>query len=428
MAHLLLRHRDIPGIGKLNVYEKNGGLEAFKKAVTKMKPQEVTDLVKASGLRGRGGAGFPTGVKWGFIPNNIWPHYLVANADESEPGTFKDRVILTELPQLVFEGMAIAGYAVGARQGILYIRNEYRYLRAYLEQVLSDMRANNLLGPLIVGQAGFNFEIKIQYGAGAYVCGEESALIESAEGKRGEPRDRPPFPVEKGYLQRPTVVNNVETLCSVVKVILNGPEWYNNLGTAESKGTKVLSVSGDCEWPGIYEVVWGFSVNDILKMVGARDVQAVQVGGPSGACIAPKEFNRILAYEDLATGGSLIIIGRQRDLLPEVVLNFARFFRDESCGSCVPCRALTGMAQIVLEKIIAGRGTPTDLDRLSAWSAIMKRNRCGLGQTALNPIVTTLKNFRGLYDQRIKAGDDRFEPAFDLAAAVRDYDRAVAGT
>ncbi len=402
---------------------------AALRRVVALSSSEVIAQVKAASVRGRGGAGFPTGMKWEFArkaPGDV--KYIFCNADEGEPGTFKDRVILTELPQLVFEGMAIAGYAVGARQGILYIRNEYRYLRAYLEQVLSDMRANNLLGPLIVGQAGFNFEIKIQYGAGAYVCGEESALIESAEGKRGEPRDRPPFPVEKGYLQRPTVVNNVETLCSVVKVILNGPEWYNNLGTAESKGTKVLSVSGDCEWPGIYEVVWGFSVNDILKMVGARDVQAVQVGGPSGACIAPKEFNRILAYEDLATGGSLIIIGRQRDLLPEVVLNFARFFRDESCGSCVPCRALTGMAQIVLEKIIAGRGTPTDLDRLSAWSAIMKRNRCGLGQTALNPIVTTLKNFRGLYDQRIKAGDDRFEPAFDLAAAVRDYDRAVAGT
>ena len=401
---------------------------AALKRVVAMSSGEVIAMVKAASVRGRGGAGFPTGMKWEFArkaPGDL--KYIFCNADEGEPGTFKDRVILTELPQLVFEGMAIAGYAVGAKQGILYIRNEYRYLRAYLEQVLADMRDHNLLGPLIAGKAGFNFDIKIQFGAGAYVCGEESALIESAEGKRGEPRDRPPFPVEKGYLQKPTVVNNVETLCSVVKVMLNGPEWYNNLGTPESKGTKVLSVSGDCERPGIYEVVWGFSVNDILKMVGAKDVQAVQVGGPSGSCIAPGEFSRVLAYEDLATGGSLIIIGRQRDLLKDVVLNFAKFFREESCGSCVPCRALTGMSQIVLEKIIAGQGMPQDLVNLQAWAGIMKRNRCGLGQTAMNPITTTLKNFRDLYAQRIKVADDRFVPGFDLAAAVRDYDAVVAG-
>ncbi|TAN37694.1 MAG: hypothetical protein EPN23_04045 [Verrucomicrobia bacterium] len=399
---------------------------AIKRVVT-MSSNEVIAMVKAASVRGRGGAGFPTGMKWDFArkaPGDV--KYIFCNADEGEPGTFKDRVILTELPQLVFEGMAIAGYAVGAKQGILYIRNEYRYLRAYLEQVLADMRNNNLLGPLTAGKAGFNFDVKIQFGAGAYVCGEESALIESAEGKRGEPRDRPPFPVEKGYLQKPTVVNNVETLCSVVKVMLNGADWYNKLGTEESKGTKVLSVSGDCAKPGIYEVVWGFTVNDILNMVGAKDVQAVQVGGPSGSCIGSSEFNRILAYEDLATGGSLIIIGQHRDLLKDVVLNFARFFREESCGSCVPCRALTGMAQVLLEKIIAGKGTAGDVENLRSWLPIMKHNRCGLGQTALNPVITTIKNFKGLYDQRIKAGDLRFAPSFDLAAAVKDYEAAVA--
>ena len=429
-AHPLIRSMVRNNIRRKDVMVFDGHEPgAALKRVVAMSSSEVIAMVKAASVRGRGGAGFPTGMKWEFArkaPGDL--KYIFCNADEGEPGTFKDRVILTELPRLVFEGMAIAGYAVGARQGILYIRNEYRYLRAYLEHVLADMREHNLLGPLIAGKAGFNFDIKIQFGAGAYVCGEESALIESAEGKRGEPRDRPPFPVEKGYLQKPTVVNNVETLCSVVKVILNGPEWYNSLGTPESKGTKVLSVSGDCERPGIYEVVWGFSVNDILKMVGAKDVQAVQVGGPSGACIAPAEFSRVLAYEDLATGGSLIIIGRQRDLLKDVVLNFARFFREESCGSCVPCRALTGMSQIVLEKIIAGRGVPQDLVNLQTWAGIMKRNRCGLGQTAMNPIMTTLKNFRHLYDQRIKVEDDRFVPGFDLAAAVRDYDAAVAGT
>ncbi len=399
--------------------------EALRKVVG-LSSNEVIAAVKAASVRGRGGAGFPTGMKWEFArraPGDV--KYVFCNADEGEPGTFKDRVILTEMPQLVFEGMAIAAYAVGARYGILYVRNEYRYLRDYLEHVLAEMRAQNLLGVLIAGKAGFHFDVSIQFGAGAYVCGEESALIESAEGKRGEPRDRPPFPVEKGYLQRPTVVNNVETLCSVVKVMLHGPAWYNQLGTDKSKGTKVLCVSGDCDRPGIYEVEWGFSVNDVLKMAGARDVQAVQVGGPSGSCIGPEEFGRVLAYEDLATGGSFIVIGSQRDLLKDVVLNFARFFREESCGSCVPCRALTGMAQVVLERIVAGRGTREDVARLQAWPDIMRYNRCGLGQTALNPIATTIRNFRPLYEARLAQGDPRFEPAFDLAAATKDYDAAV---
>lgn len=399
---------------------------ALQKVVS-MSSGEVIAAVKAASVRGRGGAGFPTGMKWEFArraPGEV--KYIFCNADEGEPGTFKDRVILTELPQLVFEGMAIAGYAVGARHGILYIRNEYLYLRAYLEQVLAEMRAQNWLGALIAGKAGFTFDIHIQYGAGAYVCGEESALIESAEGKRGEPRDRPPFPVEKGYLQKPTVVNNVETLCSVVKVMLHGPEWYNRLGTEKSKGTKVLCISGDCERPGIYELEWGFAVNDILKMAGASEVQAVQVGGPSGSCIGPDEFGRVLAYEDLATGGSFIIIGKQRDLLKDVVLNFTRFFREESCGSCVPCRALTGMAQVVLEKIITGTGTAEDVERLGSWQAIMRHNRCGLGQTALNPITSTIRNFRGQYEERLAGGDPAQVPSFDLAAAVQDYDAAVA--
>jgi [NiFe] hydrogenase diaphorase moiety large subunit len=400
--------------------------QALKKAVG-MSSHEIIQMVKSASVRGRGGAGFPTGLKWEFAkkaPGEI--KYIFCNADEGEPGTFKDRVILTEIPKLVFEGMAIAGYAVGAKCGIMYLRNEYLYMRQYLESVLQEMRDANLLGPLAAGRAGFNFDIKIQFGAGAYVCGEESALIESAEGKRGEPRDRPPFPVECGYLQRPTVVNNVETLCTVPRIILNGPEWHNRLGTPESKGTKVLSVSGDCRRPGIYEIEWGFSVNDVLEMVGVDDVQAVQVGGPSGSCIGPREFSRVLAYEDLATGGSLIVIGAQRDLLRDVVLNFTEFFREESCGSCVPCRVLTGMSKRLLERIIGGTGTQGDVDSLAGWSVIMAKNRCGLGQTALNPIVSTLRNFPGLYGAKLAAPEEGLNPAFDLAAAVRDYEAAVA--
>lgn len=394
--------------------------------IATMSPAQLIALVNASNVRGRGGAGFPTGLKWELArkaPGDT--KYIFCNADEGEPGTFKDRVILTEVPMLVFEGMAVAGYAVGAKNGILYLRNEYRYLRAYLERTLEEMRERGFLGYAVAGKAGFSFEIKIQFGAGAYVCGEESALIESAEGKRGEPRDRPPFPVSKGYLQKPTVVNNVETLCEVVKIVLNGSEWYNSIGTKESKGTKVISVSGDCGKPGAYEIPWGFTVNDVLSMVEATDVQAVQVGGPSGSCIGPAEFGRVLAYEDLATGGSLIIIGAARDLVKDVVLNFASFFREESCGSCVPCRALTGMAEVVLERIAAGRARRADLDSLRAWSSIMQKNRCGLGQTALNPVVTTLKNFPALYDALVPDRDVSINPGFDLAAAVKDYAAAV---
>jgi len=284
------------------------------KKIIKMSPEEVIDEVKLSNIRGRGGAGFPTGLKWEFCRKAPGDRkYIFCNADEGEPGTFKDRVLMTERPKRLLEGMAIAGYAVGAEEGIIYLRYEYKYLEEYLENVIKEARENNSLGKDICKKKGFNFDVRIQFGAGAYVCGEESALIESAEGKRGEPRDRPPFPVEKGYLNKPTIVNNVETLSAVTQIINNGGEWYRSFGTHESTGTKVLSVSGDCLHAGVYEVEWGFSVNDIIDLVGAMgEVQAVQVGGPSGRCIAPYDFNRILGYEDLATGGSLIIIGKQR--------------------------------------------------------------------------------------------------------------------
>ncbi|MFP4471139.1 MAG: NADH-ubiquinone oxidoreductase-F iron-sulfur binding region domain-containing protein, partial [Bacteroidales bacterium] len=257
--------------------------------------------------------------------------------------------------------------------------------------------------------------------AGAYVCGEESALIESAEGKRGEPRDRPPFPVEKGYLDHPTVVNNVETLCSAVKVLLNGGEWYSNFGTKDSTGTKLLSISGDCKYPGVYEVEWGFSVNDMLEMVGTvpEEVQAVQVGGPSGSIIGPEEFNRTLCFADLATGGSLIIIGNQRDILNDIVLNFTEFFIEESCGSCSTCRNIPYLMKLKLEKILDARGVEKDITDLEEWGKILKVSRCGLGQTAGNPILTSIKNFRHLYDEKIQHGKE-FDSGFDMSEAVRE--------
>jgi [NiFe] hydrogenase diaphorase moiety large subunit len=392
------------------------------KILPKLTPEQVIAEIKASNIKGRGGAGFPTGLKWEFCRKAPGKKkFIFCNADEGEPGTFKDRVILTERPKLLFEGMVVAAYAVGASEGIVYVRYEYKYLEAYLESILQGARDRNLLGKDIGGIKGFDFDIRIQWGAGAYVCGEESALIESAEGKRGEPRDRPPFPVEKGYLDMPTVVNNVETLCSAVKVMLNGGEWYRSFGTPDSTGTKLLSVSGDCKYPGVYEVEWGFTVYDILAMVGAvPDVQAVQVGGPSGTLLSPAYFRRILGYEDLATGGSIIIFSKSRDLLKDVVLNFMDFFIDESCGSCSTCRILPVVLRNSLEKILQGKGVIRDIDEIVEWSKILKASRCGLGQTAANPLVSSIKNFRQLYEQKVRMDTD-FDSGFNLAESVKEY-------
>ncbi len=393
--------------------------KAIKK-ITKLKPEEVIDEIKKSSLRGRGGAGFPTGLKWDFCRHiKAEKKFIFCNADEGEPGTFKDRVLLTELPLLLMEGMIIAGYAVGATEGILYVRFEYKYLNRYLEKILQKAREKNYLGKDIGGKQGFDFDIRIQFGAGAYVCGEESALIESAEGKRGEPRDRPPFPVEKGYLDLPTIVNNVETLCSAVKVILNGSEWYKSMGTPESTGTKLLSVSGDCRFPGVYEIEWGISIDEVLEMAGASksEVQAVQVGGPSGRLIGPSRFSRIFAYEDLATGGSLIIFNKDRDILQDVVLNFTEFFIEESCGSCSTCRIVPTILLKKLKKILHGRGVMQDIEEMHEWGKILLASRCGLGQTAANPILSSIKNFRYLYEDRVQKNIS-FDSGFDLHAAV----------
>lgn len=388
-----------------------------------MEPEEVIEEVKESYLRGRGGAGFPTGLKWDFCRRTeSTERYVLCNADEGEPGTFKERVILTEIPRVCFEGMVASGYAIGAKVGIVYLRLEYQYLQEFLEKTLQDMRDENLLGKNIAGKEGFDFDIRIQFGAGAYVCGEESALIESTEGKRGEPRNRPPFPVQKGYMNKPTVVNNAETFCNVVKILEKGADWYTLMGTRESAGTKVLSISGDCKFPGVYEVEWGVRVRDLLEMVGAEaeDVQAIQVGGPSGVCISPREFKRMISFEDLPTGGSIIIIGKQRKLLEDVVKNFTEFFIEESCGSCAVCRNLALILNNKLDKIIAGKGVKSDLKDLEKWSTYGKMaNRCGLGQTAANPVQTTLQNFREKYEDLLQE-DVEFDTGFDLAASVAE--------
>ncbi|MCF8234592.1 MAG: NAD(P)H-dependent oxidoreductase subunit E [Bacteroidales bacterium] len=391
------------------------------KKVTGMTPDEVVGIVKDSYLRGRGGAGFPVGLKWDFCRRTQSEEtYLMCNADEGEPGTFKERVLLTEKPKLVFEGMAVAGYALDAKQGILYLRYEYKYLKNYLESVLNEMREANLLGKNILGKEGFDFDIRIQFGAGAYVCGEETALIESCEGKRGEPRNRPPFPVQKGYMDEPTVVNNVESLCSVVRIIEKGADWFTMMGSRESAGTKLLSISGDCKYQGVYEIEWGMRIRDIIEMVGAEDVKAIQVGGPSGTLISPRDFKRTICFEDLPTGGSMIIIGHNRNLLRDIVLNFTEFFIEESCGSCTVCRANTVILKDKLLKIMSGKAGKEEIDELKNWTKFNKMaNRCGLGQTAANPILTSIENFREEYEKHVKMDED-FDTGFDLASAVEE--------
>jgi [NiFe] hydrogenase diaphorase moiety large subunit len=412
-------HNNIIKKGPVLFSEYELGL-AIRKAVN-LTPEQVIDEVKKSNLRGRGGAGFPAGLKWEFCRKSRGSDiYLLCNADEGEPGTFKERVILTEMPKQLFEGMVVAGYALGAKEGILYLRYEYRYLVAYLEQMLREMRSGNLLGKNIAGKQGFNYDIRIQLGAGAYVCGEESALIESMEGKRGEPRNRPPFPVQKGYLDNPTVINNVETISSVVKIMVKGGEWFKAMGTKESAGTKLLSVSGDCKHPGVYEIEWGMSVRELLEMAGATSVQAVQVGGPSGTCINPTQFHREIAFEDLATGGSMIVVGKQRNLLKDMVVNFMDFFIEESCSSCAPCRSLTVILRNKLQKILDGKGSRTDINELYQWAKYMKTaNRCGLGQTAANPILSTIENFRQLYEDLVMP-EEEFISTFNMEEAVAD--------
>jgi [NiFe] hydrogenase diaphorase moiety large subunit len=379
--------------------------------------QGMLDEMKRSNLRGRGGAGFPAGVKWESCRNAPGAeHYVVCNADEGEPGTFKDRVLLQTYAARVFEGMAIAGFVVGAVKGFLYMRGEYRYLLAPLEAKLEQMRRARLLGPGICGAPGFDFDIEIHLGAGAYICGESSALLESLEGKPGHPRIRPPSSVLVGYLRKPTVVNNVETLCEATEVALRGGRAFAGQGTKRSTGTKILSVSGDCERPGLYEYPFGVRIQQVLKDCGARDVAAVQVGGPSGVCVTPDEFERRIAFEDVPSAGAIMVFGAHRDLF-EVARNFAHFFAHESCGFCTPCRVGTAVVRDVMDKIAAGRGTRYEINELNRMYELLRRtSHCGLGETAVNAVHDTWQKFRPAYERRLQSHD--FTSTIDLEAAL----------
>jgi [NiFe] hydrogenase diaphorase moiety large subunit len=373
--------------------------------------------IKRSNLRGRGGAGFATGLKWELCrkaPGDA--HVVVCNADEGEPGTFKDRVLLSRRADALFEGMTIAALVIGARRGLVYLRGEYRFLLEPLLAVLQRRRAVHLLGANILGHTGFDFDIDIHVGAGAYVCGEESALIESLEGKRGTPRIRPPFPVEHGYLGYPTIVNNVETFCAASHIALRGGAWWAGIGTPKSSGTKIHSVSGDCERPGLYEYPFGTRIGRILEDCGACDTQAVQVGGPSGVCLSAFEFGRRIAFEDVPTAGAFMVFDRSRDMF-EVARGFAHFFAHESCGFCTPCRVGTALVVKRLDKLAQGHGSRHDIDVLFELDKLMHTaTHCGLGATACNPLRDTILKFRPAYEKHLKSL--YFEPGFDLDAEL----------
>jgi len=371
--------------------QANAGLTA----ALKMDRVDVIGAIRNSGMKGRGGAGFPTGVKWNLAAAAKAPHkFVVCNADEGEPGTFKDRVILSEWPDLVFEGMTIAGYAIGAAEGILYLRGEYTYLRKGLEDCLAKRRQANLLGERLQGKDGFSFDIHIHMGCGAYVCGEETALIESLEGHRGEARNRPPFPVNTGLDGAPTIVNNVETFAWAAAICAKGADWFKTIGTEKSTGPKMLSVSGDVEAPGVYEFPMGTTIRDVLKTVGGENAKAVVIGGAAGRCVPASEFSRAISYEDVATGGSVIVFGPGRDML-DAAENFLEFFTDESCGQCTPCRIGNVRLLEGVRMLQRGQCSTKHLHDLCSLGETMQiASKCGLGQSSPNAFLSIVKHFR----------------------------------
>lgn len=379
----------------------------------------VLEELEKSGLRGRGGAGFKTAMKWKFCKQSkAEQSYVVCNADEGEPGTFKDRVLLQSWADELIEGMTLCAAVIGASKGFIYLRGEYFYLLEHLQNVLQRRREQGLLGQGINGADGLDFDIDIHMGAGAYICGEESALIESLEGKRGIPRNRPPFPVTNGYLDQPTVVNNVETFVAAAGIAVHGADWFQRVGTKDSSGTKLLSISGDCTNPGIYEYPFGTSIKTILEDCGAEDAQAVQIAGAAGETVFADEFDRQISFENLATGGSFMVFNKDRNML-DMVQNFAHFFVHESCGFCTPCRVGGSLFSDLVDKLCGGHASEYDLQEMKTIAHLMQEaSHCGLGHTAPNAFLSSLKRAPQLYNNQLKA--EEFEPAFDLEMALSE--------
>ena len=405
MSYVLLRHRDIPDIQKLEVYKSNGGFEALKKAVTKMKPGEVTDLVKSSGLRGRGGAGFPTGMKWSFIDNKTWPHYVVANADESEPGTFKDREIMEHNPLQFLEGVAIASYAVGATAAYVYLRGEFWKIAAFLDGKIAELEEAGYLGDDLFG-TGVSIHIYTHLGAGAYICGEETAMLESIEGKRGQPRIRPPFPAVHGLYGKPTVVNNVETLTNLPMIIVNGSDWYKNMGTPDSAGVKIFSLSGRVRKPDNYELPFGTTFRELIYHYGGgvqegRPVKAIMPAGASSSFIVAddKALDTPMDYASVRSlgadlGSASVIVIDDTVSIDWIINKTIHFFNHESCGKCTPCREGTYWMSNIVERLEGGHPTQADVDLLLSVARQMQNKcLCPLGEFSTMAVVTGIEGF-----------------------------------
>ena len=418
---IALRNCGVIDPENIEEYIGRDGYKALGKVLTEMTPDEVIQTVIDSGLRGRGGGGFPTGLKWKFASGNRGQvkKYVCCNADEGDPGAFMDRSVLEGDPHAVLEAMAIAGYAIGADEGYIYVRAEYPIAIHRLQVAIKQAHEYGLLGNDIFG-TGFNFDIQLRFGAGAFVCGEETALMTSIEGLRGEPRPRPPFPAVKGLFGQPTILNNVETYANICQIILNGPEWFASMGTEKSKGTKVFALGGKIKHTGLVEVPMGTTLREVVEEIGGgipngKKFKAAQTGGPSGGCIpaslidTPIDYDNLIAIGSMMGSGGLIVMDEDTCMV-DIARFFLDFTVDESCGKCTPCRVGTKRLLEILDKIIAGNGELSDLDELEELANYIKSaSLCGLGQTAPNPVLSTLRRFRDEYvahvvDKRCPAG------------------------
>ena len=404
---IALRNCGLINPNEINEYIGHDGYLALGKVLTEMQPKEVIEVIKASGLRGRGGAGFPTGLKWSFAEKNPGPKFMICNADEGDPGAFMDRAVLEGDPHTVIEAMTIAGYAIGANQGYVYVRAEYPLAVERLEIAIKQAYGYGLLGKNILN-SGFDFDLEVRLGAGAFVCGEETALMASIEGERGMPRNKPPFPANQGLWKRPTVINNVETLANVPVIILNGAEWFASIGTEKSKGTKVFALGGKINNTGLVEIPMGTTLREVVFNIGGgipkgKTFKAVQTGGPSGGCLTTKHLDTPIDYDNLIAAGSMMgsggmIVMDEDNCMVDVARFFLDFTVDESCGKCTPCREGTKRMLEILDMICDGKGTMDDLNELETLANTIKDSAlCGLGQTAPNSVLSTLANFRSEY-------------------------------
>ncbi|MFN8386819.1 MAG: NADH-quinone oxidoreductase subunit NuoF [Anaerolineales bacterium] len=416
MAHILLRHREIPDLDQLSVYKKNGGLAAFKNAVTKMKPNEVTDVVKNSGLRGRGGAGFPTGMKWSFIDNKNWPHYVVANADESEPGTFKDREIMESNPFQFLEGLMICSYAVGANAAYIYLRGEFWEIAEALDAKIAELEEAGYLGEKLFGTE-YSLKLYTHLGAGAYICGEETALLESLEGKRGQPRVRPPFPPAVGLYDKPTIINNVETFTNVPMIMTNGADWYKTMGTVDAPGVKIFSLSGRVRKPGNYELPLGTTFRELIYTHGggvqdSRKVKAIMPAGASSSLLlvdddsildTPMDYLEVRKRGSELGSASIIVIDDTVSM-DWLINKTVHFFKHESCGKCTPCREGTYWMSHLTERIHGGQATKADVDLLLNVAKQMQgKCLCALGEFSTMAVVSGIERFKQDFDNAVKA-------------------------